>query len=331
MVWCPILERIEEYLVKSEERSSPNHGWAPSERPIKEYLSTGVINLDKPPGPSSHEVVAWVKRLLAVNRSGHGGTLDPKVSGVLPVTLGRATRIIAFMMRSGKEYVCLMELHEAVKEERLMEVIKDFVGPIYQLPPVRSAVKRALRIRTIYSIDIIEINGKFVLMRVICEAGTYIRKLCHDIGEVLGCGAHMRELRRTRAGPFKETEGIHTLHELLDALTLWKSTGDESLLRAIVRPIEEAIRPFPKVVVRDSAVDAFCHGANLASPGLLKLNSSIKAGDGVCVMTGKGELVGLGKARMSAQEMMKVDHGILVDNERVVMDLGTYPKGWSVK
>jgi H/ACA ribonucleoprotein complex subunit 4 len=325
------LEQSEEFVVKSDERSSPNHGWMPSERPIKEYFSTGVINLDKPPGPSSHEVVAWVKRLLAVDRSGHGGTLDPKVSGVLPVTLGRATRIIAFMMRSGKEYVCLMELHEEVPRERLMEVIKEFVGPIYQLPPVRSAVKRALRIRTIYSIDMIELSGKFVLMRVSCEAGTYIRKLCHDMGEVLGCGAHMRELRRTRAGPFSETEGIHTLHELLDAITLWKTSGDESLLRSVIRPIEEAIRAFPKVVVRDSAIDAFCHGANLASPGLLKVSASVKAGDSVCVMSGKGELVGLGKARMSAQEMVKADHGILVDNERVVMEPGTYPKGWSAK
>ncbi len=325
------MERSEEFLVKSDERSSPNHGWVPLERPIKEYLSTGVINLDKPPGPSSHEVVAWVKRLLSVDRSGHGGTLDPKVSGVLPVTLGRATRIIAFLMRSGKEYVCLMELHGEVAEERLTAAIKEFVGPVYQLPPVRSAVKRALRIRTIYSIDVIESSGKFVLMRVSCEAGTYIRKLCHDIGEVLGCGAHMRELRRTRAGPFSENEGIHTLHELLDAITLWKASGDESMLRSIIRPIEEAIGTFPKVFIRDSAIDAFCHGANLASPGLTKVSASVKAGDGVCVMSGKGELVGIGKARMSAQEMMKADHGILVDNERVVMEPGTYPKGWSTK
>lgn len=112
-----------EFLVKAEEPSGPSHGWAPRERPIDEYLATGVINLDKPPGPSSHEVVAWVKRLLSLNRAGHGGTLDPKVSGVLPITLERATRIISFVMRSGKEYVCIMELHGDVARQRLDEAI----------------------------------------------------------------------------------------------------------------------------------------------------------------------------------------------------------------
>jgi H/ACA ribonucleoprotein complex subunit 4 len=323
------LQPANEFLVKDEERSSPNHGWIPRDRPLKEYLSAGVINLDKPPGPSSHEVVAWVKRLLELSRAGHGGTLDPKVSGVLPITLERATRIIAFIMKSGKEYICLMELHEDVKIERLDSVIKEFVGPIYQLPPVRSAVKRALRIRTIYSIMVLEKDGKNVLMRVNCEAGTYIRKLCHDIGELLGCGAHMRELRRTRAGPFREEAGIHTLHELLDAITLWKSTGDEAMLRKVISPIEEYMYEFRKVYIRDSAADAICHGANLATPGLLKVSAGIKAGETICMFTGKGELVGIGKAQLSSEEMIKSDHGIIVQTERVVMDPGTYPKGWS--
>ncbi|MDD1775920.1 MAG: RNA-guided pseudouridylation complex pseudouridine synthase subunit Cbf5, partial [Candidatus Methanomethylicus sp.] len=286
-------------------------------------------NLDKPPGPSSHEVVAWVKRLLDLGRAGHGGTLDPKVSGVLPITLERATRIIAFIMKSGKEYVCLMELHEDLPEERLNKVINEFIGPIYQLPPVRSAVKRALRVRTIYSIKVLQKDGKYVLMRVSCEAGTYIRKLCHDIGELLGCGAHMRELRRTRAGPFKEVIGMHTLHELLDAISLWKSTGDESLLRKVINPIEDYMYEFRKVYIRDSAVDAICHGANLATPGLLKVNAGIKAGEVVCIFSGKDELVGLGKALLSSEEMIRSDHGIVVQTERIVMNPGTYPKGWS--
>lgn len=323
------MQATNDFLIKDEEKSSPNHGWAPKDRPIKEYLGAGVINLDKPPGPSSHEVVAWVKRMLNLTRAGHGGTLDPKVSGVLPITTERSTRIIAFIMRSGKEYVCLMELHKNIAEEELNRVVKEFIGPVYQLPPVRSAVKRALRIRTIYSIKILEKDGKNVLMRVNCEAGTYIRKLCHDMGELLGVGAHMRELRRTRAGPFREEAGIHTLHELLDAITLWKSSGDESMLRKVVVPIEDSMYEFRKVFIRDSAVDAICHGANLASPGLLKVSAGIKAGDEVCMMTGKGELVGLGKAQLSSEEMVKSDHGILIHTERVVMDPGTYPKGWS--
>lgn len=317
----------ESFLTRAEEATDPAHGWQPRSRPLGEYLQTGVINLDKPPGPSSHEVVAWVKRLLTLDRAGHGGTLDPKVSGVLPITLGRSTRIISFLMKSGKEYVALMELHGEVGERELNDAIKQFVGAVYQLPPVRSAVKRALRVRRIYAIDVLERDGKFVLMRVDCEAGTYIRKLCHDIGEVLGVGSHMRELRRTRAGPFKE-DSSSTLHVLLDALTYKSETGDESMLRKVVMPIEEALLGFQKVIVRDSAVDALCHGANLATPGLLKLSRGIKPGATVCIMTLKGELVGFGRAALSSEEMLKSDHGIIVKTERTVMQPGTYPKGW---
>jgi H/ACA ribonucleoprotein complex subunit 4 len=315
-------------MIKDEEQTDPSHGWTPRSRPLKEYLETGIINLDKPPGPSSHEVVAWIKRLLAIDRAGHGGTLDPKVSGVLPITLGRSTRIISFIMKSGKEYVCLMELHGGIDDARLEKVIKEFVGPIYQLPPVRSSVKRALRVRTIKSIKVLERQGKFVLMKVDCEAGTYVRKLCHDIGEVLGCGAHMRELRRIRAGPFKEGSGNVTLHDLLDSITFWKESGDESILREVIIPIEEAFLDFPKIFVRDSAVDAICHGANLASPGVLRIEGKIKAGDTVCFMTLKGELIGLGRAMSSGEDILKLEHGIVANTERIVMELGTYPKGW---
>jgi len=314
--------------IKDKEQTDPAHGWTPRSRPLKEYLETGVINLDKPPGPSSHEVVAWVKRLLAIDRAGHGGTLDPKVSGVLPITLGRSTRIISFIMKSGKEYACLMELHGDVDDDPLEKVIKEFVGPVYQMPPVRSSVKRALRVRTIHSIKVLERQGRYVLMRVDCEAGTYIRKLCHDIGEVLGCGAHMRELRRTKAGPFKEGSGSMKLHDLLDAITFWKGSGDESLLREVIIPIEEALWQFPKIFVRDSAVDAICHGANLASPGVLRVEGEIKAGDTICFMTMKGELIGLGRATLSGEEILKSDHGIVANTERTVMQPGTYPKGW---
>lgn len=319
--------RSEELLIKDEEPTSPNYGWYPRSRPIREYIETGVINLDKPPGPTSHEVVAWVKRMLSINRAGHGGTLDPKVTGVLPITLGRATRLISFIMKSGKEYVTVMELHGEVSDDQLDKAISEFIGPIYQLPPVRSSVKRALRIRRINSIKVLERVGRYVLMKVDCEAGTYIRKLCHDIGEVLGCGAHMKELRRIRAGPFLEKDSI-TLHSLLDAITLWKENNDESLLRKAIFPIEEVLLDFPKIYVRDSAVDALCHGANLAAPGVLKISKSIKAGDVVCVMTLKGELIGIGRALKSSEEILELDHGIVVDMERIVMEPGTYPRGW---
>jgi H/ACA ribonucleoprotein complex subunit 4 len=230
-------------------------------------------------------------------------------------------------MKSGKEYVGLMELHCGVGEKQLEDTVHEFIGPIYQLPPVRAAVKRALRIRNIYSIKILERKDRFVLMRVESEAGTYIRKLFHDIGEVLGCGAHMRELRRIRAGPFKEESSV-TLHDLLDAITYWKDSGDESLLRKVVSPIEESLWQFPKITVRDSAVDALCHGASLASPGVMNVDQGIKEGAIVCLMTLKGELVGFGRAKTSSEGILKSEHGIVALIDRTVMPPGTYPKGW---
>ena len=138
----------------------------------------------------------------------------------------------------------------------------------------------------------------------------------------------MRELRRTRAGPFKEGEGLHTLHELLDAIALWKDRGEENALKEVVSPIEEFIGDFPKAYIRDSAVDAICHGANLAAPGLLRISQGVKPGDAICIMTGKGELVGMAKARLSSEECIRSESGIIADTERIVMEPGTYPKGW---
>ena len=209
---------MDDYLIKSKSKTNPDYGCNPYERPIEEHISKGVINLDKPSGPSSHEVDSWVKRILHVNKTGHGGTLDPKVTGVLPIGIDSATRVSQLLLPAGKEYVCLMTMHKEMPEDQIYEIFDQFTGKIYQTPPVKSAVKRELRVRTIYYATIYEIKGKDVLFRIGCEAGTYIRTFCHDIGEALGCGAHMAELRRTRAGPFNErNDDLVNLHDLTDA------------------------------------------------------------------------------------------------------------------
>ncbi len=221
-----------------------------------------------------------------------------------------------------------MRLHAPVSEEKIRKVCQEFVGPIYQRPPLKSSVKRVVRVRTIYYIDVLEISGKDVLMRVGCQAGTYIRKLCHDIGIVLGVGAHMQELRRTRSGPFKEDETLVTLYDLRDAYDTWIEEGDESLLRKVIQPVEAAVKHLPKVVIRDSAVDAICHGADLAAPGVLRLETGIKKNSLIAIMTQKGELVALGQARMTTQEILEAEKGIVAKTIRVIMDRGTYPKMW---
>ncbi|MGP8321086.1 MAG: RNA-guided pseudouridylation complex pseudouridine synthase subunit Cbf5 [Methanosarcinaceae archaeon] len=319
---------IERKLVfKSSAAISPDYGCIPRDRPIREYIGMGVVNLDKTRGPTSHEVTAWVKRIVEVNRAGHSGSLDPKVTGVLPIMLGKATKAVSALRLSGKEYVCLMQLHANIPENDIRDVCSEFTGPIYQMPPVKSAVRRAIRIRTIYYNEVLEVNGNSVLMRVGCEAGTYMRKLCHDIGLVLGCGAHMQELRRTKAGPFTE-DTVCSLHDLMDAYIFWKEDGDESELRRMILPMEEGLKHLPKIIIRDSAVDAICRGALLAVPGILGFNSGIKKADIACIFSQKGEAVALCKAAMDIDGVLGVNTGIAAVTERVIMDAGTYPRSW---
>lgn len=324
----PPWETERRLLIKAEEETSPRYGCKPEERPIEEYVRFGVISLDKPPGPSSHEVTAWTKRLLNIQRVGHGGTLDPKVTGILPIALHEATKIIQALLQSGKEYICVTRLHSKIPKKRVKAILEEFTGTLYQRPPLRASVKRRLRKRKIYHLNLLEIQDRDVLFHVACEAGTYIRKLSHDIGEVLGCGAHMRELRRTRSGPFTEDESLVTLHDVAYLYAEWKETEDESQLQRFIQPMERALECIPKMIIRDSAVDAICHGANLAAPGILSLETEIRPENTVAILTQKGEAVALAKALASTEQIMKMDHGMTAKTQRVLMPRGTYPKMW---
>ena len=320
---------MDDYLIKSKSKTNPDYGCNPYERPIEEHISKGVINLDKPSGPSSHEVDSWVKRILHVNKTGHGGTLDPKVTGVLPIGIDTATRVSQLLLPAGKEYVCLMTMHKEMPEDQVYEIFDQFTGKIYQTPPVKSAVKRELRVRTIYYATIYEIKGKDVLFRVGCEAGTYIRTLCHDIGEALGCGAHMAELRRTRAGPFNErNDDLVNLHDLTDAYHFWVEDGDESYLRNAIKPMEVAADHLPQIFIKDSAVEAICQGAKLAAGGISMLSKGIKRRDLVAIKSLKGELVASGIALASTEEIMNADSGLVVNTNKVFMQPGVYPMAW---
>ena len=316
-------------LVKTEDQSH-GYGKDPNTRSIQELLDKGVINLDKPFGPTSHEVTAWVKLILHLKKAGHSGTLDPHVTGVLPMMLGEATRLVQVLLLSGKEYVCVMRLHKDVPEIKVRALLQEFTGVIYQRPPLVSAVKRQLRKRTIYYIDFIEMDGRDVLFKVGCEAGTYIRKLCHDMGEALGTGAHMYELRRTKSGPFTELETLITLQELTDAYYYY-TQGDEAPLRKCIMPMERALNYVPKVVVKDSAVDALAEGAPLFAQGICKVDTGIKKDDMIAVFTLMGEVVSIGYARMTTEELMAAKEGQAMDTVRVVMEPNIYPKGWTTK
>jgi H/ACA ribonucleoprotein complex subunit 4 len=250
------------------------------------------------------------------------------VTGVLPTALEEGTKVVQALLLTGKEYVCVMRLHSQVSENQLKAVLGEFCGAIFQRPPVRASVKRRLRTRKIYYIDLLEVDGRNVLFKVGCEAGTYIRKLCYDLGEALGCGAHMQELRRTRVGPFVEDEGLVTLHDVSYMFAQWQETSDENLLRKFIYPMEKSLELLPKIYVRDSAVEAVCHGAHLAAPGVLSLDTEIKSNDAVVVFTQKGEAVALAKALTSTEEILRMDHGLVAKTLRVLMPRGIYPKMW---
>lgn len=319
---------MEDLLIKAEGVTDPNYGCDPWKRPLKEHINRGVVNLDKPMGPTSHEIDSWVKRILHVKKTGHGGTLDPRVTGVLPMGIEKATRVIQLLLGAPKEYVCLMRLHETVDEEDVKDILQEFTGKIFQIPPLKSAVKRELRVKRIYYVKILEVEGNEVLFRIGCEGGTYIRKYCHDIGEALGCGAHMAELRRTMSGPFHEDETLKTLQDLTDAYHAWTDEGDESELRNCILPMETAVSHLPKIIIRDSAVDAICHGADLASGGILSLSPEIGRGSRVVIITLKGELVAAGESMETSSGILRSEGGIMVKTEKVFMQPSTYPLMW---
>lgn len=241
------------------------------------------------------------------------------------------TRIMSTVVHSRKAYVCVMLLHGDVRPELLREAVKEFEGDIYQRPPVRSHVRRALRVKHVYRIELDEVEGRYALLYVESDPGTYMRKLCWDLGLRLGVGAHMRELRRVRTGPFDEDHNLVTLQELSEAVYRWKTEGKDDALRRVVMPGEYAVCELPKVVVRDSAVESLANGAQLAVPGIAMYTDDIARGSTVALMTLKGELIGLGKALMASEEVGKADHGLAVKPFRIIIERGRYPRMWKSK
>ncbi|MEM0492691.1 MAG: RNA-guided pseudouridylation complex pseudouridine synthase subunit Cbf5 [Candidatus Thermoplasmatota archaeon] len=320
-------EKKRRRLIKVHADTNPHYGKTPDKLSVPELISSGVINLDKPSGPTSHQVVSWIKEMLESRKVGHGGTLDPNATGILPVAIEQGTRVLQVLLSAGKEYVGVMHLHREVNEDKIRDVCSSFVGAVDQIPPVRSAVKRVRRKRSIYYLEVLEVDKREVLFQVGCEAGTYIRTLCVDIGRKLKVGAHLQELRRTKIGRLKIEDSV-TLHDLKDAYIFYKEDGDEKPIRSVIHPMEYFLGHLPKIVVRDSAVDALCHGASLAVPGVVEVDSDIKKGDYAAVLTLKGEGVALVKTLMSTEEIIQRDTGICGLLVRVLMNKGTYPSVW---
>ncbi|WP_458205721.1 RNA-guided pseudouridylation complex pseudouridine synthase subunit Cbf5 [Haladaptatus sp. NG-SE-30] len=284
----------------------------PDERPPADLLEFGVVNLDKPPGPSAHQVAAWVRDLCEVEQAAHSGTLDPKVTGCLPILTGTATRLSQVFLEGAKEYVSVLELHDEPPID-IEAIAREFEAPLYQKPPRKSAVSRRLRVREIYDLDVLEVRDRQALLRIRCESGTYVRKLCHDLGLALGTGAHMGHLRRTATDPFDDTDLV-TLHDLSDALAHLDEEGEDDWLREVVHPAERALTHLPNVTIAPSAAEEVAHGAQVYAPGVIEAD---EADDGqlVACFTPNGAAVCLGRMVGDAE----AERGEVVELERVLV------------
>jgi predicted rRNA pseudouridine synthase len=245
---------------------------------------------------------------------------------VLVVMLGSGVRLAPYLQRGGKEYICLWRLHGDLPRERIEEITREFEGRIYQRPPKKAAVKRALRIRTVNRLEILEMDGRLVLLRISCDAGTYIRSLCHHMGLAAGPGGSMRELRRTRSGSFTEADA-HTLQELEDAAYAARE-GNPAPLQGMILPMERAVADLPRLTIRDTAVAAVCHGASLAGVGLVRAEGTFSTGDPVGIYTQKGELVAVAEALAESGKILPGSPGFVAAPRAVFMSPATYPRGW---
>ena len=327
-------------LIKHNDKPSNKYGIEPKNRTIKQLLDKGFINIDKDKGPTSHIVADTVKKILNIKKVGHSGTLDPKVTGVLLMGLGKATRLMEYMLKSNKEYICLMYVHKKISKSKIEKVLKQFTGEIIQIPPIISAVKRQPRKRTIYELELLdyENNGQNILFRVRCQHGTYIRKLCSDIGETLKIGAQMKELRRTKAGPITEKDNIISLDKLRNLYELYNEETDEKNklkieqeLKKYIQPMEYLLKEYKKVYLRDSAVNPISKGADLAIPGVAKLDDNIELGDEIAMLTLKGELIGIGTAFLTSKQVIKKNKGAFIKTNKILMNIDYYPKTWDFK
>ncbi|MGA8843972.1 MAG: RNA-guided pseudouridylation complex pseudouridine synthase subunit Cbf5 [Nitrososphaeraceae archaeon] len=320
------LETINEAVTDYE------YGYLPLKRPIASLLDYGLILLDKPPGPTSHEVVSWVKNTLNVDKAGHSGTLDPGATGLLPIGLGEATKALSILLLGPKEYYALARIHEDLDISKIRAITDLFIGDIYQRPPQRSSVRREVRTRTIHEIELLEKNHNIILLRVLCQAGTYIRKLVYDIGEILGPGATMFELRRTRVSNLSEKENEFVkLHDLVDGFEIFKDTKREEKLRRMIIPVETILGAIGTLVVKDSTVDSICHGAPIAVPGISAVEKNLQTGELIGVFTLKGEIISIGELTMSSENIRGSSSGVAAVTRRLIMKPGTYPKGWKSK
>jgi H/ACA ribonucleoprotein complex subunit 4 len=280
---------------------------------IHELLKNSVIIINKPPGHSSHEITTFIKKITGSARSGHAGTLDPDVSGVLPVALGRATKLLQYIAGKDKTYVGIMKFRQLQTRKQIESLFTQFTGTLVQTPPKISAVRKVARKRTVYTLKLLEAKDNIALFETRVDAGTYIRTLCEDMGRKCG-DARMEELRRTAVGKITEKEAF-TMYDLIDAMWLWKNRNDDSLLRKMLRTPESLIG-LPRAFIKESALDSIFSGAQVMAPAVESMEP-VERGDRVSMYCG-GLFIGVGVTQISDKDLAAgKKKGLTIKLERV--------------
>jgi H/ACA ribonucleoprotein complex subunit 4 len=315
--------------IKLGEVSKPsNYGIDPENLSIEQRLASGFILLDKPQGPTSHQIASWVRDLLGLERLGHGGTLDPFATGVLPLMAGKSMKLTKGILKTDKTYIAVLKFAQDTSLDSLNEVISKLSGRIYNVPPEISAVKVQVRTRKIYNFELIESTTTQAIVKIVCEAGTYIRTIARDMGLLLGYKVELKELRRENSGRFKLSDCV-TLQQIADAVWLWKECDNSTALEKIIHPTEKLLLDKPYIVVKDSAASALCHGAPLLRPGLIEVSDKLSSGLEVAAFTSKNEVVGIVKMSKSYTEISSETTGEIGKPVMILMEQDRYPPQWN--
>ena len=318
---------MKDHILEDSPSTDDAFGTSPDDRTLEQRLASGFILVDKPAGPTSHQLAAWARDLLGLERMGHGGTLDPFATGVLPLMAGRCMKITNKILKHTKTYIAVFRFREIPDEATLKSTMAKMTGRIYNVPPEVSAVKVQVRTRTVHAFELLHVDGKDAVARIVCEAGTYIRTMARDMGLMMGGPVSLKELRRETSGVFGLNHCV-TMDQLADAVWLWKECGQTDALNTIVHPIEKLLVDVPRCTVKDSAVAAIAYGAPLLRPGLISIPEGLKKGTELMVASMKDEAVGFVKLKADSDDIAAMDSGEVARPSMVLMDTEVYPRRW---
>ena len=316
------------HVLDESPKTDAAFGTLPDDRTLEQRLASGFILVDKPAGPTSHQLAAWARDLLGLDRLGHGGTLDPFATGVLPLMTGRCMKITNKILKHQKTYIAVFRFRTMPEINDLKATMATMTGRIYNVPPEVSAVKVQVRTRTIHAFELLDTDGQDAVARITCDAGTYIRTMARDMGLLLNTPVSLKELRRENSGMFDLNDCI-TMDQLADAVWLWKECGQAEALNAIVHPIEKLLVDVPRCTVKDSAVAALSYGAPLLRPGLVSIPAGLKKGTELLVTSLKEEAVGFVKLKADSDDIPAMESGELARPSMVLMDTEVYPRRWA--